>query len=190
MNELDHSNRTEYSSLQFSCDQRALQGYPASHKAVKVTVRKKAHNIQRLLTGKDVLVAILRLVLRSLPLLPGVQELALLLLQHLWAKHTKTNCSGHTRGRGGSYNKLLGFPRLRECWQDGKGAEIQFGEGPNWFLIGGEGKEPCREQQAHNRLEDEGEIQDKTMKDDQHRKQGKERQHCKEMENHGALMQG
>lgn len=28
------------------------------------------------------------------------------------------------------------------------------------------------------------------MKDDQQRKQGKERQHCKEMENHGTLMQG
>lgn len=94
MNELDHSKGAEYSSLQLSCDQRALQGYPASHKAVEVIVRKKAHNIQHLLTGKDVLIAILRLVLRSLPLLPGVQELALLLLQHLWAKHTRTNFLG------------------------------------------------------------------------------------------------
>lgn len=37
-NELDHSNMTEYSSLQLSYEQRALQGYPASH---RTAVRKK-----------------------------------------------------------------------------------------------------------------------------------------------------
>lgn len=79
--------------------------------------KTKPKSIQCLLTGKDVLVAILRLILWSLSLLPGVEELALLLLQHLWSRGHKNKLfwadKEGQRQRKGSSDKLLGFLTLR-----------------------------------------------------------------------------
>lgn len=71
-------------------------------------MKKTQTSIQGLLTGKDVLVAILSLVLWSLSLFPGVEELTLLLLQHLWSRIQKNKLfwadEGSQRQRKGSFN--------------------------------------------------------------------------------------
>lgn len=71
-------------------------------------MKKTQTSIQGLLTGKDVLVAILSLVLWSLSLFPGIEELTLLLLQHLRSRIQKNKLfwadEGGQRQRKGSFN--------------------------------------------------------------------------------------
>lgn len=119
-----------------------------------MTVKKHQTGIQRLLTGQDVLVAILSLVLWPLALLPGVEELALLLLQHLWGRVRENNlfwaAKGSERQRKGSFDELLGFLTLRRAEGVLAGREREPRSSLMRELMGGEGTNPCREQKAHS----------------------------------------
>lgn len=134
-NELDHSNRTEYSSVQLSYEQRALQGYPASHRAA---VRKKrpqysASPYREGCSCSDSLPC----SQVAAPLSWGTEACTPAVAASVGKAHKNKLFWAHKENVEAL--KLLGFPRLSECWQEGKGAEIQIGEGPNWSLIGGEG---------------------------------------------------
>lgn len=83
------------------------------HKKLQELGSKPQSSFWWLLTGQDVLVAVLGLVLRPLSLFPGIQELAFLLLQHLWGQQREKPVPE-------AKENLLGIPSPGKSWQEGR----------------------------------------------------------------------